>query len=170
MHILVEGCDRIGKTTTIAAMRELLPEYEVRKPRAPKTEGEARSIYADFFQALSEPGNIIWDRSHISELVYANLYRDYNPLSWIMYLEKFAIGQNPFIKIIYYYPVWGNLLGEDERPGADRVAELNMYDRALNHFTFLDVTRQSVHHSNKREWLSPELRASIPLRESFVLL
>lgn len=169
MHLIVEGIDRCGKSSSIEAMRKLLPGYTVFKPRPPKSHDEARHLYSEFFQMLAEPGNVIYDRGHMSELVYARLYRDYDPISWVLDLEAEVVKQNPFIKLIYFFPIWGNLLKDDDRPGADRTAELYLYESCLN-MSVLSVTRQRVHElASRSTWLTPEVRAGRALRACGVL-
>lgn len=168
MHIIVEGIDRCGKSSTIREMMRLLPGYELRKLAPPTTRASAIITYTRFFNELTDGGNVIWDRGHISEAVYAGLYRDYSIVDMLFRYEREALKQNPFIKLLYFFPVYGTLLSDDSRPGADRVAELFTYDNMLVN-SEIHVTKQSTHSSMRREWISPELRAYRALHESGIL-
>lgn len=169
MHIIVEGIDRCGKSSVIREMQRLLPHYEVKKPTAPSNELQALRIYSEFFLALSWQGNVIWDRGHISEMVYSSMYRDYSITNQLLSWENSAMRSNPFITVVYYFPIWQTLLSDDEaRPNADRLAELHTYGRMLD-LTALTAMRQPAHKRNAPEWIPVHTRAYTPLTEMGIL-
>lgn len=97
-HIILEGVDRVGKTTVADEIERLLgPRLRIKlsKPTPQQLEAVARqqgltsrvkiakaamtAVYTDFFALLTaSPVPLIVDRAHVSEFVYAPLYRGYS--------------------------------------------------------------------------------------------
>ncbi|MCK9574609.1 MAG: hypothetical protein WC979_01750 [Candidatus Pacearchaeota archaeon] len=101
-HIIVEGCDRTGKDTLIEYIESLSKNnYEQHHFMTPlgntieekiefqqtdfSIEFERIKIYRTMFKNADDM--FVWNRSHIGEYVYGNIYRKYDP-SWIFDLEK----------------------------------------------------------------------------------
>jgi thymidylate kinase len=93
-HILIEGIDRLGKSTLISNIQKALgfyPSIHYAKPivDAYKTPFDAQ--YDAFVKGMrlinSSPVSIIFDRFHLGEYVYSPLYRDYDG-SYIFELEQ----------------------------------------------------------------------------------
>lgn len=102
--IIVEGIDRLGKSTLIEGLRDELGYFQVvhyEKPKLLKYHLEASAIaaggtvtdpwvkqlaykiyqYTSFktmFNMLGSPGSFIMDRAHLGEVVYAPMYRGYD--------------------------------------------------------------------------------------------
>ena len=101
IHIILEGLDQSGKTTLITAIEKkycnILHTKFIRKNNISHAD---QSIYqrGQFIRAvvqLNSANNIdliIWDRSHISEYVYAPLYRS-TDADWVFNQEKLVFSQ-----------------------------------------------------------------------------
>lgn len=142
-NIIIEGCDRVGKSTLIAA----LECYTKVKLTAPVSRANTYYKYLTFFNRINgwtkQPERpYVFDRGHLSELVYGKLYRvnDYADgiLSrWIGSKEAEVIAEvhnhftvRPTI-IIYIEPINESIMLDDERPNSNRDNELAMYERIL---------------------------------------
>jgi len=101
MIILFEGIDCSGKSTLIrkfsALFSDLLPirHYKNRiKPKNTKASGNQMvGIYRGLYQqALEDPKTYhLFDRSHITEVLYGTFLRDYDPLKlfdWFTFEKK----------------------------------------------------------------------------------
>lgn len=154
--LLFEGIDRCGKSSLISAFRNKHNAYKLHKMRVPKTLGQAAMWYEElFWEIANNRDSLIYDRSHLSEAVYAPLYRDYTHHNWpstIWHMERNCIQVKEYpIIIVYVYPVWFSLLKPDDRPGADAIKELDAYDEALAQ-TKLPVIKLTKHHINGYSW------------------
>lgn len=101
MKLLLEGVDRLGKSTVINGLLDRLGYHQVihfDKPKALACYRAARnpllayqeSSFTNLLRLLSCSANIICDRSHIGEAVYAELYRHYDG-SYVFDLEDMFI-------------------------------------------------------------------------------
>jgi thymidylate kinase len=115
--IIVEGTDRTGKDTICQHIKGMADSYSYRHWGFPKGETNAEQIQYqqfsfkkefDMYHAVkndpyfSNPNDmVIWNRSHLGEVVYGTLYRDYDPESWVYNLESlYAFDQNIDIYLI----------------------------------------------------------------------
>jgi thymidylate kinase len=102
MHFIIEGCDRLGKSTLINQIKQELGFHQVIHFGKPEVlnfysnnlcDGDAKEFYQtdsfiNGFVLLSESNsNLIFDRFHIGEFVYAPRYRGYDG-SYVFNLEK----------------------------------------------------------------------------------
>jgi len=91
MIIIIEGTDRVGKTTQTNLLLEKFkdrgPFHKVHYSALPFKDKKthisySKSMYADMFNMMKglnvQGHNIIFDRSHLGESVYAPLYRGYS--------------------------------------------------------------------------------------------
>lgn len=91
MLIILEGPDRVGKTTQTNLIKERMKDHGVfhvvHYSSLPFNDTKihinySRKLYKDMFNmmyVLNKDGhNVIFDRSHLGESVYAPLYRGYN--------------------------------------------------------------------------------------------
>lgn len=86
MNFVVFGIDRIGKNTFI---ENFLSDYhEIHLKRPPKENQKEFTIkqYKDYFSNLENNDKIVYNRGHIDEYIYGNIYRDYD-LCWLRKLE-----------------------------------------------------------------------------------
>lgn len=80
MNLIIEGSDGAGKTTVIEYLQMLL-EYPVVKGSDFSHATQGNGYLFNKFMKLTELENTIFDRSHLSNRVYAQLYKDYSILT-----------------------------------------------------------------------------------------
>lgn len=102
--IIIEGPDRVGKDTLI---QNLLNEYNnvyirhwcspLGNSNAEKIAYQKKSFLKEFntfhvFNKLTDFNDsiMIWNRSHIGEIVYGTMYRKYQPEEWVFDMEEFC--------------------------------------------------------------------------------
>lgn len=81
--IIVEGTDRVGKTTVCRVLKDMLPHWSYRHHGVPK--GSAFQFHARF--VADSRSEVIVDRLHWSEFAYGHTYRgicDYSDHEWDM--------------------------------------------------------------------------------------
>jgi thymidylate kinase len=86
MNFIIEGLDRLGKSTLIENIQQDLGLYTVvhcGKPKKLKCldnslEKYQVEVFLNMFQLLTNSFRLIYDRGHLGELVYAPLYRGYS--------------------------------------------------------------------------------------------
>jgi len=102
MLILVEGVDKSGKSTFIEGLQKATGYAVFKNPFKPRdadrlTIGRVAGVYEGAYNmALSlDAFNVIFDRSHISETVYAPIKRDYYPSAFSCWpvIEKVLHGK-----------------------------------------------------------------------------
>ena len=84
--IICEGLDRLGKSTLISGILNRLGYHEVihfDKPKSLEVYSSSlfkyqEASFKNLFRILSCSADVICDRSHIGEYVYAPLYRSYD--------------------------------------------------------------------------------------------
>ena len=89
MMILFEGPDKSGKTTLLRNIAEVRPNSGIWKNTVFKpnssvySQGKIAGLYLGFYEAMKTGGDgrypLFVDRSHITELVYAPIKRNYEP-------------------------------------------------------------------------------------------
>lgn len=116
---LIDGIDRLGKSTLIEKIQErfgyhlvihydkpkvLNDNLEIAKEFSGKTGpdllNEARHLYQihanrNMFELMKTDIPIIFDRTHLGELVYAPLYRGYKG-DYVLHMEKDFIDEKPY--------------------------------------------------------------------------
>lgn len=80
MIIIVEGIDRVGKTTLCNKLHERLniPIYKHDKSKLDYSDMSNESETLKMLHLLDEYDNIIFDRFHWSDYVYGTIERNYN--------------------------------------------------------------------------------------------
>jgi len=91
MFIIVEGVDKSGKSSLINELSQLL-NYPIVKNEFKPTEHKPEfiaGVYAGLYNTLLScySGDIILDRSHITEIVYGRIVRSYNALKYFNWLQ-----------------------------------------------------------------------------------
>lgn len=97
-NFLIEGVDRMGKSTLIQGLLNelgyhLVVHYD--KPKLLKAYADEekplleyqRVLYQNMFEMIHQGMPVIFDRAHLGEVVYAPMYRKYSP-EYIYMLEK----------------------------------------------------------------------------------
>lgn len=89
-QFIIEGVDRLGKSTVIEGLLQELGYYLVvhyEKPKHLKAYGEdkaragelyMRQLYRGMFDLIEGRHRVIFDRGHLGEVVYGPIYRKYN--------------------------------------------------------------------------------------------
>ena len=115
--IIIEGGDRVGKDTLVKNLQEYFFDKDVSlmikhwgfpqgKTNEEKTAYQKEQFRNEFarFNTLRDVKDmvVIWNRSHIGEMVYGPLYRGSDPKSWVISLEEeFRFDRDPEIYLIY---------------------------------------------------------------------
>lgn len=107
--LIIEGVDRLGKSTLIQNIRHKLGFFNVIHYAKPQKldfyQGQnslleyQRASFESMFKMLSSDQPFIMDRGHLGECVYANRYRGYKG-DYVMDMDRKAVndwhhGQNP---------------------------------------------------------------------------
>lgn len=110
MNIVVDGIDRCGKSTQIKLLQKHLidkPTHVIHYSAIPGISPEqskeySEILYRDMFDLMHDAyykgRNLIFDRSHIGEFVYAPIYRNYSG-SYVFEIEQ-EYELNPFFQHI----------------------------------------------------------------------
>ena len=88
MNYVVMGIDRIGKDTFISYNFPNHKKIHLTKP--PKDVDPlmfSKAEYCDYFMNLKKSDNIVYNRGHIDEFVYAPIYRKYSTY-WLTIMEQ----------------------------------------------------------------------------------
>ena len=100
-NIIVEGVDRLGKSSLINGLQnklgfhqvvhyqkpELLDIYNVSNNKNDALKMYQAKCFNNMFHMLSSGGNFILDRAHLGEFVYSPRYREYDG-SYVFELEN----------------------------------------------------------------------------------
>lgn len=99
MNIIIEGPDNVGKTTLINNLKKELNDRtfhtlhysNVRQPTPSKHIEYSKKLYREMFAIAKYThdigSNTICDRSHIGEMVYSPMYRNYSG-DYVLDIEK----------------------------------------------------------------------------------
>jgi thymidylate kinase len=115
--LIIEGTDRTGKDSLVNEICKSFPNAVKRHWSFPQgTTNEEKTqwqkdqflkefkLYKTLNESLEKDSIMIWNRSHIGELVYGSVYRNSNPKDWVMFLEyAFDWIDNPEIFLVYLY-------------------------------------------------------------------
>lgn len=162
MVYIFEGMDNCLKDTLILKLRGILsPETQVLKfsnpPKVSNKEEYQRKHFKDMFDMIalsisSSTRNIILNRAHLGEYVYAQVYRKYEA-EWIFDLEEEFLAISPshmsVVKLILLYDSNNNQL--KKREDGKSLSEMN--DDKLNdeRKRFVEAFNKSRFH-NKAEF------------------
>ena len=97
-HLIIEGPDRVGKDTLIKNLLSHFSNVAIRHFRSPKGDSDIEkkqyqqlSFHSEYLTAhrLSTMGFdlCVWNRGHLGEFVYGNLYRNTQPEEWVLSQE-----------------------------------------------------------------------------------
>ena len=103
-QFIIEGVDRMGKSTLIQGIQEelgyhLVVHYEKPKKLQAYAESETpllqyqMALYRGMFDLIDADHQIIFDRGHLGEMVYAPIYRKYNG-DYVLDGERWANTRN----------------------------------------------------------------------------
>lgn len=153
--IIFEAQDRCGKDSHIQFLVKRLKNYTVRHWSFPQgttpaeqTAWQKLSFNEEFHlhsflrhHFSADDHVLIWNRSHIGELVYGTLYRDSNPQSWVPQLETlYGFAQNPEIYLIHFTADPEFLSQNDDGKSYDQSVEKKAREAEL----FTEAIQQST--------------------------
>lgn len=103
-QFIIEGVDRMGKSTLIQGIQEELGyhlQIHYEKPKKLKAYENSDSpllnymveLYRGMFELIDADHKVIFDRGHLGEVVYAPLYRKYSGL-YVYDMEKWSHTKN----------------------------------------------------------------------------
>lgn len=150
--LVVEGPDRCGKNTLIKNLTSQAENFVVRHfgSAKGKDDMEKRNFQFQFFKKEFELASLrrqfelpdkeryprdiwIWNRAHLGEFVYGNMYRNTNPQEWVMKLEElygFDIDPSVYLLLLTADPDF--LCKRDD--GLSFTAEVEKKKQELNAF------------------------------------
>jgi thymidylate kinase len=120
MIVIVEGIDRVGKTTLCRALEEkgfiYIKDFS---PRAnTKEEEDAKLLtYASTILCVGRKHNVVVDRMHMTEFVYGLLERGY--ISEAALKVDQHVGRQNNVKLVYMIPTDLNKSSEEHGRGLD---------------------------------------------------
>ena len=112
-HIIIEGMDRLGKSTIVRELSKDFSKVFINHFGVPKGDDNEEKLHYqilsftrefDYVKRLrslwhGDNGIALWDRSHLGEAVYGPLYRNSSP-EFIHGLEKLYEDENTFLFLL----------------------------------------------------------------------
>lgn len=158
MSILsLTGADGTGKTTLVSELSKQL-EYTSRHFDKPADMEDGKNQYFSFIKELNEDENIITDRLHEGEWVYAPLYRNYKA-DYLREFEQEVINKHGFLQV-YVKAELQTIIDRTRKRGEDFVKEehfqtvLDLFDDFMNEqampFIEIDTTNSETENDVKR--------------------
>lgn len=169
--LIFEGLDRCGKDTIInkiasdyahlirvhfgfpeGTTNEEKTEYQVKSFNSEMTvQSNLRFIYG---QNYFENGIYIWNRSHIGEYVYGQMYRDNNPESWLKPLEERYFANDEDVHLIYLYADIDFLLKNDDGKSfttdkKKKEKEMKLFNEAVDQSCIKNKLKIKVNDGNE---------------------
>lgn len=167
--LIIEGPDRCGKNTLIKNLTAQAENFVVRHWGIAKGDSdfEKRNYQYQFFkkefQLASErnkfemsdkqryPRDIyIWNRAHLGEFVYGDLYRNTNPREWVMRMETdFSFDIDPSVYLLLLYAPAEFLSNQDDGKSfshkkENREAELRRFEMAFEQSKIMNKYKLNV--------------------------
>lgn len=91
MNIIIEGPDNVGKSTLISNLKNHYNTITLHNLHYSNVKGSnieyCKKLYFEMFSLLTSDKSFICDRSHLGEMVYGPLYRDYSG-EFVLDIEK----------------------------------------------------------------------------------
>ncbi len=156
VNLCFEGPGRSGKTSLINLLMDTFPgHFEYLKMPVPTSRAMGIKQFAAYTSYLLEADRpVIYDRGHISELVYAPLFRSYVNVEYLrkLYEYDFALTNSnlPTI-IVYVYPMWQSIMKLGGRE-TDDLVRVPVQFESIIHRSDLDVVRITKHRSLNPAW------------------
>jgi thymidylate kinase len=166
--LAIEGCDRVGKDLLI---NEIIKRYSntVKRhwafPKGNSNEEKTQYQKDTFLREfelhkylnvrIENDSLMIWNRSHIGEMVYGSLYRDSKPEEWVMNLEKdFSFHTDKSIYLVYLYADAEFIIKEDDgnsysKKLSDKSQELISFASAIHSSSIIKKLSIKVNHNDK---------------------
>lgn len=167
--LICEGGDRTGKDTLINQLCSLHSNIVKRHWSFPKGEtNEQKTIYQknqfgiefSLWANLSRPDVfpdmlMLWNRSHIGELVYGTMYRDSNPTEWVLQMESiFLMDKSPEVYLVYLYADPEFVVKEDDGKSysaklEDKAQEIKTFHDAIDASNIMKKLKIKVNDGDK---------------------
>lgn len=104
-HLIIEGPDRVGKDTLIKNLLSHFSNVAIRHFRSPKGKNDNEKKHyqqQSFHEEYSIANRLrgmefdlcVWNRGHLGEFVYGNLYRNTQPEEWVLMQEETLLERN----------------------------------------------------------------------------
>ena len=161
--LIVEGQDRCGKDSLISEICSSYSNAIKRHWSFPKGEtNEEKTEYQkksflwefNFFNEMrkvwQKDSIMIWNRSHIGEMVYGSIYRNSNPQDWVMQLEdQFNFDKDLDVYLVYLYADPEFVVKEDDGKSysaklEDKRKEIDEFHNAINKSKILNILKIKV--------------------------
>ena len=167
--LIIEGPDRCGKNTLIKNLCSQSENHIVRHWGSAKGENDRQKrnyqyrFFKKEFQLASERNKFemtdekryprdlyIWNRGHLGEFVYGNLYRDTKPQEWVMRMETdFSFDIDPSVYLLLLTAPADFLCKREDGHSfsskvADKELELKCFDVAFNNSKIMNKKSISV--------------------------
>ena len=190
--IIFEGVDRTGKDTFCKFIIDNSKKYIIRHWGFPKGKTNEEKIryqkYSfkkefDFYNSLKKDkyffennDYLIWNRSHIGELVYGRLYRNYNPDIWIYNIESlygFDIDKNIYLILLHTDPNF--IIKQDDGKSFTKKIdmkkrEIELFEQAFEKSIIQNKLKITINKGNEyrnKEELKQELFKFVKINNKF---
>lgn len=168
--LIIEGLDRVGKDSLLdEVIKNYKTGFKVHWSFPLGETNEQKTIYQknsfdtnfEFYAQLADTYQhnnnaiLIWNRSHIGELVWGSLYRNSSPEDWVIQLEKFWVfNEDPAVYLVYLYADAEFIAKEDDGKSysaklEDKTKELAAFDKAIESSTIKKKLRIKVNNGNE---------------------
>ena len=172
---IIEGLDFLGKSTLIEGILNRVGYHEVIHYQKPKKlacyNGDyleyQRASFRTMFQLLNSNANIVMDRGHLGEMVYAPIYRGYDG-DYVIELERvYRADMMQDVRLVLLtedFSVSKHFIDDGESLGGveKREQEQELFLKAFNQSTFKDkrivcVTDQGMGGFRPKEQILEEV-------------
>jgi thymidylate kinase len=161
--LIIEGTDRCGKDTLINEISSSYSNVIKRhwsfpkgKTNEEKTEYQKKQFnwefkfFVEMRKTLEENSLMIWNRSHIGEMVYGSMYRDSDPSSWVMQLEnQYGFDKDLDVHLVCLHADPEFVVKEDDGNSysaklEDKTREINEFHKAIDKSNIQKVLKIKV--------------------------
>lgn len=167
--IILEGTDRTGKDTVINKLveekRNVIKKhwsFPIGNTNEEKTKYQKKTFFDNFrlYWTLNNDKYykndmiMFWNRSHIGELVYGQLFRNSNPESWVWHLEQdFSFYKNNEIYLILLYADAEFVASKDDGNSysakiEDKQKEIDLFLNAYEKSSIINKMKIKVNKDN----------------------
>lgn len=167
-HLIIEGPDRVGKNTQIKNLTDNFSNVVIRHFRSPKgNSNEEKKQYQQMsfeieYMLLSEFRDMkfdlcIWNRGHIGEVVYGQLYRNSEPESWVFTQEERHVNDDTYLLLLTASPEFLSIRDDGKSFSSSvesRAKEIELFRKACHDSNIKHVLEIEV--EKEEEYLDPD--------------